>query len=81
MQQSKDALLAQGLPGEGDVALILHTSGTTSRPKIVPLTQANIAASARHIGASLALSPSIAIARLCHPTLFPVALTVARCCP
>ena len=25
-----------------DVVLILHTSGTTSRPKLVPLTQANI---------------------------------------
>jgi len=40
-----------------DVALILHTSGTTSRPKIVPLLQANVAASARHIGTSLALTP------------------------
>ena len=28
-----------------DVALILHTSGTTSRPKIVPLLQSNVAAS------------------------------------
>ena len=27
----------------------LHTSGTTSRPKIVPLSQANLAASARNI--------------------------------
>lgn len=45
-------------PGPDDVALILHTSGTTSRPKIVPLLQRNIAASARHIGASLALSPA-----------------------
>jgi long-subunit acyl-CoA synthetase (AMP-forming) len=32
------------------VALILHTSGTTSRPKIVPLLQSNLAASARNIG-------------------------------
>jgi acyl-CoA synthetase (AMP-forming)/AMP-acid ligase II len=39
-----------------DVALILHTSGTTSRPKIVPLTQANIWTSARNIAASLDLS-------------------------
>jgi acyl-CoA synthetase (AMP-forming)/AMP-acid ligase II len=38
-----------------DIALILHTSGTTSRPKIVPLAQANICASARHIGTTLAL--------------------------
>jgi acyl-CoA synthetase (AMP-forming)/AMP-acid ligase II len=39
------------------VALILHTSGTTSRPKIVPLLQSNVAASAQNIAASLALSP------------------------
>jgi long-subunit acyl-CoA synthetase (AMP-forming) len=32
-----------------DVALILHTSGTTSRPKIVPLLQSNVAASAQNI--------------------------------
>jgi acyl-CoA synthetase (AMP-forming)/AMP-acid ligase II len=47
-----------GAPGADDVALILHTSGTTSRPKIVPLTQANLVASARHIGAALALTPA-----------------------
>ncbi|SVE26677.1 uncharacterized protein METZ01_LOCUS479531, partial [marine metagenome] len=29
-----------------DAALILHTSGTTSRPKIVPLTHANLCVSA-----------------------------------
>ena len=32
-----------------DVSMLLHTSGTTSRPKIVPLTQRNLAASASHI--------------------------------
>jgi acyl-CoA synthetase (AMP-forming)/AMP-acid ligase II len=42
----------------GDVALLLHTSGTTSRPKLVQLTQRNIAASAGNIGRSLALTPS-----------------------
>ena len=41
---------------ENDVALILHTSGTTSRPKIVPLLQSNIAASASNIARSLSLS-------------------------
>ena len=41
----------------GDTALMLHTSGTTSRPKKVPLTHANLAASARRIAASLALGP------------------------
>src|SRR6056297_3789821 len=45
-------------PEGTDVALILHTSGTTSRPKIVPLLQSNLAASARNIGASLELSPA-----------------------
>jgi acyl-CoA synthetase (AMP-forming)/AMP-acid ligase II len=39
-----------------DVALLLHTSGTTSRPKLVPLTQRNILASAHHIGATLGLT-------------------------
>ena len=46
-----------GRPTAEDVALILHTSGTTSRPKIVPLLQSNVAASARHIADSLALVP------------------------
>jgi acyl-CoA synthetase (AMP-forming)/AMP-acid ligase II len=36
-----------------DVSMVLHTSGTTSRPKIVPLTQANLAASAQHIARTL----------------------------
>jgi acyl-CoA synthetase (AMP-forming)/AMP-acid ligase II len=33
--------------GPDDVALVLHTSGTTSRPKQVPLLQRNLVASAR----------------------------------
>ncbi len=45
-------------PDGDDVALILHTSGTTSRPKIVPLLQSNIAASAHHISSTLALTPA-----------------------
>lgn len=45
-------------PAEADeVGLVLHTSGTTSRPKIVPLLQSNLAASARHIGSTLQLTP------------------------
>ena len=47
-----------GVAEAGDIALVLHTSGTTARPKIVPLSQANICASARHIGGTLALSPA-----------------------
>ena len=38
-----------------DVALVLHTSGTTSRPKLVPLTQRNLTTSATNIVAALAL--------------------------
>jgi acyl-CoA synthetase (AMP-forming)/AMP-acid ligase II/acyl carrier protein len=40
-----------------DTALILHTSGTTSRPKIVPLSQRNLCCSAFNVAASLALGP------------------------
>jgi acyl-CoA synthetase (AMP-forming)/AMP-acid ligase II len=47
---------AGGMAAAEDVALVLHTSGTTSRPKIVPLSQANVAASARHIRAALDLA-------------------------
>src|SRR5262249_22813984 len=39
------------------VALLLHTSGTTARPKLVPLTEANLAASARNIARALRLGP------------------------
>src|SRR5581483_9323692 len=45
-------------PAPDHVALVLHTSGTTSRPKIVPLRHENLAASARHIATTLALTPS-----------------------
>src|SRR5665213_2450704 len=44
-----------GFAEEGDTALVLHTSGTTSRPKIVPLSHTNVAASAYHIGRTLGL--------------------------
>ena len=47
----------RGYAGENDIALVLHTSGTTSRPKIVPLSQTNITASAHHIGHTLKLTP------------------------
>ena len=47
---------AGGLAQAQDVALILHTSGTTSRPKIVPLSHRNVCASARNISATLQLT-------------------------
>ncbi len=40
-----------------DAALVLHTSGTTSRPKIVPLSGANLCASAGNIAGWLSLEP------------------------
>ncbi|MBP7593057.1 MAG: AMP-binding protein [Chloroflexi bacterium] len=47
-----------GPAGSEDVALILHTSGTTSRPKIVPLLQRNVCASVGNIRDTLALTPA-----------------------
>ncbi len=41
-----------------DVGLVLHTSGTTSKPKLVPLTQRNLVTSAFNIGCALALDPT-----------------------
>ena len=43
-------------PEADNEALVLHTSGTTSRPKIVPLRQRSVAMSARNIAASLDLT-------------------------
>ncbi|NJO33877.1 MAG: AMP-binding protein [Rhodospirillales bacterium] len=50
-----DAGAPQAMPD--DNALVLHTSGTTSRPKIVPLSHRNLTASAANIAATLALTP------------------------
>jgi acyl-CoA synthetase (AMP-forming)/AMP-acid ligase II len=44
-----------GTAEAGDIALVLHTSGTTARPKIVPLTHRNLCASAANIADSLQL--------------------------
>ena len=38
-----------------DIALVLHTSGTTSRPKIVPLSHRNLCTSANNIRTTLQL--------------------------
>ena len=47
-----------GPASSDDIALILHTSGTTSRPKIVPLTQRNVCASARNVRDTLRFTAS-----------------------
>ena len=46
-----------GPASASDVAMILHTSGTTSKPKRVPLTVENLCASAKHIAATLQFTP------------------------
>jgi acyl-CoA synthetase (AMP-forming)/AMP-acid ligase II len=52
-----DARVGVDAPLQNEIALVLHTSGTTSRPKIVPLTHSNLCASARHIAETLELTP------------------------
>jgi len=44
-------------PGENEVALVLHTSGTTSRPKRVPLRHRNLLASVANIVRTYELRP------------------------
>ncbi len=68
---------------------MLHTSGTTSRPKIVPLSQGNVCASARHIRTSLAFTaedrglnimPLFHIHGLIAGTLAPLSAGGQICC-
>jgi acyl-CoA synthetase (AMP-forming)/AMP-acid ligase II len=54
---ARDSQGSAGPAGEDDVALVLHTSGTTSRPKLVPLRQRNLAASIDNIAATYQLGP------------------------
>ena len=74
-----------------DTALVLHTSGTTSRPKIVPLGQANLAASAQNIVRAISLSPADSCLNVMplfhiHGLMAAVLATIAAgasvfCCP
>ena len=52
---ARPAQLAEWANGD-DVALVLHTSGTTSRPKMVPLTHSNLTSSAQNIQSALKLT-------------------------
>src|SRR5262249_20347905 len=78
-----------GFADENDIALVLHTSGTTSRPKIVPLSQTNITASAYHIGNTLGskktnvcstISPLFHIPGLTAATLSTIAAGASVVC-
>ncbi len=46
-------VVASGMSEPEDISMVLHTSGTTSRPKIVPLSQRNLCASAANIRRTL----------------------------
>jgi acyl-CoA synthetase (AMP-forming)/AMP-acid ligase II/acyl carrier protein len=48
--------MTRRIPGPDDVCLLLATSGTTSKPKIVPLTHRNLITSAQNIARTLALT-------------------------
>lgn len=53
------AVAAQGgFSQAADIGMVLHTSGTTSRPKIVPLSVGNLCASASHIRHTLQFTPA-----------------------
>ena len=53
-----------------DIALVLHTSGTTSRPKRVPLSHTNLMVSARNVADTYKLTPEDV--SLCVMPLFHV---------
>ena len=57
--KSEQVLRAEPQPefsGPDDIALVLHTSGTTSKPKIVPLKVQNLISSANNISRTLNLT-------------------------
>jgi acyl-CoA synthetase (AMP-forming)/AMP-acid ligase II len=74
VQFSSQGYLASSLERDSnqrdDTALILHTSGTTSRPKRVPLSHTNLLTSARNVANTYQLTP--ADVSLCVMPLFHV---------
>lgn len=54
--QSQQSIAQGDFAQAKDVALILYTSGTTARPKMVPLTHSNLLASASNIAGALQLT-------------------------
>jgi acyl-CoA synthetase (AMP-forming)/AMP-acid ligase II len=55
-EMAKVKAISTGVAEPDEIALVLHTSGTTSRPKIVPLSQRNVCASANNVRASTAFT-------------------------
>lgn len=62
--------LPEELPAADEVALVLHTSGTTSRPKRVPLSHHNLCVSVRNVAETYRLTPEDV--SLCVMPLFHV---------
>ena len=54
----RDPSRSSSAPVDDDIALVLHTSGTTSRPKLVPLRHRNLFASIDNIATTYLLEPS-----------------------
>jgi acyl-CoA synthetase (AMP-forming)/AMP-acid ligase II/acyl carrier protein len=55
---TKASTFSEPEPSDDGIALILHTSGTTARPKMIRLTQRNLCASAVNIRSTLRLTES-----------------------
>ena len=55
--EAKRRISADDFASAADDALILLTSGSTSRPKMVPLTHASVCLSAHNVGKAIALKP------------------------
>jgi len=57
MQENQERPSLPDAPNPDDIALILHTSGTTAKAKMVPLTHRNLLRSAHAIAETLRLGP------------------------
>ena len=82
--------LLPGFAQPDEVALVLHTSGTTARPKLVPLTHTNLCTSAHNMQMALALTaadrclnvmPLFHIHGLIGATLLPLVAGASVVCP
>lgn len=77
-------------PGPDDVAILLHTSGTTKQPKRVPIRHRNLAASAGNVvrtyrltpdDVSLCVMPLFHIHGICASLLAPLSVGGPVVCP